>query len=106
MGSFRDWLGGLLSALFGALGGAFGAAMADPSDFNLGTPQGRQKLMIAAFWASGVPVLSYLAKSPFAGYQAQTVTTTTATAVSHPAPNTVLVETTEQVKTEAAKKDS
>lgn len=107
MGSLKAWSGGLLSALFGALSGCLGGAMADPSDFNLATSSGRQKLMVAAFWAAIVPVCAYLAKSPLPGIEPSTVTTTTATTVSHPAPSTVLVETTEQVKTEAVvKKDS
>lgn len=105
MGNFKGWIGGMISAACGAASGTIGAGMVDPNDFNIGTHEGRHKLLLMALYSALVPVLTYLKQSPLPGIDPTLVTTTTATAVSRPAPNTVLVETTEQVKTEAAKKD-
>lgn len=101
MGTFKGWLGGIISAAAGALSGVFGAGMADPADFNVWTIEGRRKLIVVALYAAAPPVLAYLARSPLPGItEPTTVTTTTATVVSHPSANVTAVKTIEQVKTE------
>lgn len=63
----KDWLGGLISALGGAFSGCFGAAFADPTDFNIWDAQGQKKLVTVAVFACLPAVAAYLKRRPLPG---------------------------------------
>lgn len=69
MGTFKQWLGGMISASSGAMAGAFGASFAAPDSFNIYSTEGRMKLVTVAIFAMVPAVLSYLAKSPLPGVE-------------------------------------
>jgi len=74
MGTFRDWLGGLISAIAGALSSSTGAAMADPNDFNWSTEEGRSKMLIVCVMAAWPAILAYLTRRPLPGVVESTET--------------------------------
>lgn len=67
-----QWLGGLLSAISGAVGSGLGVMLVDPQDFNFQT--GLHKLLVVGAASAVVAVLNYLAKSPLPGWSGVTTT--------------------------------
>ncbi len=102
-----DWLYGLWGAFVGggasAVTSGIVVSLKDPTHYAPGSWDFFE-LVAWVFIVSGMmSAMLFLKQKPAPD---RVVTTTTATAVSHPTPSTVLVETTEQIKTEVAKKDS
>lgn len=69
--SFRDWMGGLISAIAGGFSATTGATMVDPS-FTWLTPAGRQKMLVVGGMAAWPAVIAYLQKRPLPGVVEQT----------------------------------
>jgi hypothetical protein len=72
----RNWLRGLLSALFSGCAGVLGPIAVDPTDFNFQEPG---KLMIVAGWFAAIGVINFLAKSPLPDDEDTTTTVSTTT---------------------------
>jgi hypothetical protein len=65
--TFKDWIGGIISALSGGMSGALGGAFADPADFNIVTPEARRRLLTLAIFGAAPALLSYLKRRPLPG---------------------------------------
>jgi len=103
LGSLRDWIGGLISVIAGALAAGMGAIVAAPDRFDWTTMEGQKHLMTVAAFTTAPVIFAYLQRRPLPGVNEPDTTTNTRQVIDQVSPTRAVISTVETVKKELPK---
>ncbi len=104
--SFRDWIGGLISAVAGAFSTCTTTALVAPDEINLVTSSGRQRMMFVALAAAAPAIWAYLQRRPLPGVVEEVQKTSLSVHTDSSGMTTTTVGTQKTTVTEAPKPDA